>query len=268
MHVTNIHPQFSEVLQQIEREVADVEGFLSQRDIHFLALVAAHPSAKGEILEIGAYRGKSSVVLAKASALANQAKIISCDPLCCDVPANHPQAIAVRTEFDHNLARKQVQNRVEFHQTYSQELAKAWSRPIRMLWIDGDHRYLGVRQDLADFGPFLQDRAILVMHDVLNDCDGVGRVFVEDVLESAHYGQAGINGNIAWAQFHKKPSDAARFEAHKKKLAAGMRPLLPIQTHADGKELLRGWNKLKYRYLRWRAQSPTLTPEHWLKQVA
>lgn len=267
MHVKNIHPQFHDFVREIERDVADVKGFLSSRDIHFLALVAAHPCSRGEILEIGAYRGKSSVVLAKASALANQAQIISCDPLCCDVPANHPTAIAVRQEFDDNLARKNVTDRVEFHQTFSQELAKTWSRPIRMLWIDGDHRYLGVRQDLVDFRPFLQDGAILVMHDVLNDCDGVGRVFVEDVLESPHYGQAGINGNIAWAQFHKNPADAERFAAHKRKLAAGMRPLLPIQTHANGVEL-RGWSKLRYRFLRWRAQSPVLTPEHWLKQVA
>lgn len=266
MHLKRIHPQFHEFLKEIERDVADVRGYLAPRDIRFLALVAAHPRAKGEILEIGSYLGKSTVVVAKAAALAGQYKIISCDPLCCELPEPCDPVIA-RRELDDNLARKNVSARVEFHQVFSYELAKTWSRPIRMLWIDGDHRFLGVRQDLADFGPFLQDGAIVVMHDVLNDCDGVGRVFVEDILESEHYGEAGINGNIAWAQYRRNPADTARFAAHKQKLAAGMRPLIPLRMQTSGQRL-RGWTKLKFAYYRWRAQSPTMVPEHWLKQVA
>jgi predicted O-methyltransferase YrrM len=266
MIAQNIHPQFLKLVNEIERDVADVKGFLSSRDIHFLALVAAHPCSPGEILEIGAYRGKSSIVLAKASQLAGQQKVISCDPLT-DHPASHPASVAVRKEFDENLARKNVTDRVEFHQLMSHDVAKTWSRPIRMLWIDGDHRLAGVRQDLADYRPFLKDGAIVAMHDVLSTSDGVGRVFVEDVLESPHFGQAGINGNIAWAQYRKNPADTVGFATHKKMLAKGLRPLIPIQARAAGHEL-HGLRKLRFRYLRWRAQSPALRPDHWIKLVA
>jgi predicted O-methyltransferase YrrM len=266
MLIRNIHPKFYQVVEQIEREVADVEGWLSPRDIRFLAMVAAHPCAVGEVLEIGAFRGKSSIVLAKAAELARQTKIYSCDPLNCKA-ATHPESVALRKKFNDNLARKNVSERVEFHQLLSHDLAKTWNMPIRMLWLDGDHSLAAVRQDLKDFGRYLTDGAILVMHDVLSLWDGVGRVFVEDVLASPHFGQAGINGNIAWAQYRSNSADTIDFQSHKKKLATRICPLIPIQTAAAGTSI-HGWKKLRFRYLRWRALTPALAPETWIKQVA
>jgi predicted O-methyltransferase YrrM len=266
MIAQSIHPQFLKVVNEIERDVADVRGYLSSRDIHFLALVAAHPTSPGEILEIGAFRGKSSIVLAKASQLAGQQKIISCDPLIPYFETDN-DSVTNRKEIEENLARKNVRDRVEFHQLMSHDLAKTWSRPIRMLWLDGDHSLAGVRQDVTNYLLYLQDGAILAMHDVLSTSEGVGRVFVEGILESPHFGQSGINGNIAWAQFRQNPSDTVSFATHKKMLAKGLKPLIPIQTRAAGHEL-HGLRKLEFRYLRWRAQSPALTPEHWIKLVA
>ena len=104
MLVENIHLNFYNAVREIEREVADVAGWLSPRDIRFLAMVAAHPCAQGEILEIGAYRGKSSIVLAKAAQLAGQTKIYSCDPLVCDVPPTHPFYPYVETVAQRNVA--------------------------------------------------------------------------------------------------------------------------------------------------------------------
>jgi predicted O-methyltransferase YrrM len=267
MFSRNVHPNFCEVVREIERAVSDVPGWLSARDIRFLAMVAAHPCAAGEILEIGAFRGKSAIVLAKASELVGQERVYSCDPLNCHHPADHPASVVIRQEFDRNLLRNRVGERVAFHQVYSHELAKTWTRPIRMLWIDGDHSLTGVRQDLDDFSPFLTDGAIVAMHDVLTTSDGVARVFVEDVLASPHYGLAGVHGNIAWAQYRSDVADTVRFQRHKRKLAARLQPLIPIQTIAAG-GAVHGFDRLRYRYLRWRAKSRSMRPESWLKQVA
>jgi hypothetical protein len=267
MRYPPLHPSFRVTVEEIINDVADVEGWLSIRDIRFLAMVAAHPSADGEILEIGAFRGKSSIVLAKASELVGQQRIYSCDPLNCQLPPDHPTSIYERSQLDNNLIRKNVFDRVEFHQTFSHEFAKTWTLPIRMLWLDGDHHLAGVRQDLQDFMPFLADGAIVAMHDVLSTWDGVGRVFVENVLESPCFGHAGINGNIAWSQYRANPAATIRLQPQKKELADRLRPLIPIQTVAEGRSV-RGFNKLRYRYLRWRAQPPIVSPETWVKQVA
>jgi predicted O-methyltransferase YrrM len=271
MRAECIHPQFSHKLRQIEQDVADVEGLLSPRDVRFLALCAAHPRVDGEILEIGAFRGKSTIVLAKAAELAGQTRVVSCDPLItlANETLESSTSDEVYAQVQTNFRRKGVHRLVEFHHAYSHELAQQWHRPIRMLWLDGDHREAGVKQDIADFTPFLQDRAILLMHDVLNLWDGCSRAYIEYVLRSPHFGQAGVYGNIGWAQFRRDPRDAAPYQAAKERLAAGLAPLLPFQTQRDAAlEKIHGWRKLQFKFYRWRAQSHRLPPENWLRAVA
>src|SRR2546422_8145249 len=89
---------------------------------------------------------------------------------------------------------------VEVHATFSKSVARGWSRPIRFLWIDGDHTYHGAKQDLDLFAPHLVDGGIVALHDVLHRFEGPIRVFVEDVLRSDRYGPAGVCGSIVWAQ--------------------------------------------------------------------
>src|SRR5262245_20493102 len=60
-----LHPNFDHQLSQLRQEIAPIEGYLAKRDVHLLALAAAHPTSSGEVLEIGAFRGKSTVLLSK-----------------------------------------------------------------------------------------------------------------------------------------------------------------------------------------------------------
>jgi cephalosporin hydroxylase len=47
----------------------------------------------------------------------------------------------------------------------SEEAAADWSRPISLLWIDGDHEYESVRQDLRLWEPYLLPGATVALHD-------------------------------------------------------------------------------------------------------
>src|SRR5947199_255932 len=42
-------------------------------------------------------------------------------------------------DFRASLRTAGVEGSVEAHRAYSRDLAKGWDRPIRFLWIDGDH---------------------------------------------------------------------------------------------------------------------------------
>ena len=64
---------FSEVLADIHRDIQGVAGAMTDREVDFLALLAACPMASGEILEIGSYRGRSAIILARAAALSGGA---------------------------------------------------------------------------------------------------------------------------------------------------------------------------------------------------
>src|SRR4051812_47387751 len=61
---------FAESVERIVTTARAVEGYLTEREMRFLALLAACPTAPGDILEIGSYKGKSAVILAQAAQLA------------------------------------------------------------------------------------------------------------------------------------------------------------------------------------------------------
>jgi hypothetical protein len=115
---------------------------------------------------------------------------------------------------------------VKSHGAYSTEVASSWNRPIRLLWIDGDHSYEGVKKDLEGFFLHLVPLGVVAFHDALNAFPGPIRVFVEDVLRSDQFGSAGFVHSIAWVQF--PPEDGHAFRERRSSLARRASRLIPF----------------------------------------
>ena len=248
----NYRQIFDAIIQSAER----IEGWITRRELEFLVMVGACPTADGELLEIGSYLGRSTVALAKAAHLAGEAGIVAVDPQL---------QRGIRARFDANLAQAGVARLVEFHESMSWDLGESWHRPLRALWIDGCHQYKSVKRDLATFLPHLADGAIVAMHDVLNHFDGSIRVFLEDVLLSDHFAAAGICGSIGWAQYHCDQAAGQANRSAKLRLYRALSPLVPIVAF-DHKP--RGVEAIKYRLLRSRIPRGAPKPETWVKRVA
>ena len=245
---------------------ASVEGQLTDREVRFLALLAAEPTARGEILEIGSFKGKSTIILAKAMALAGQARLVAVDPMTCPAITDPKLGPAKSSwgDFQANLERAGVKNAVEFHQMYSHDLAKDWHRKIRLLWIDGDHTYAGVKADFDMFSRHLANGAIVALHDMLRGFGGPDRVFLEEILASPHFGPVGICGAIGWAQFFADPQTAEPYRLAKAKFANRLRPLIP---YASRYRNLHGVARFKFRCLRVLVPHGEPTPAAWARQV-
>jgi predicted O-methyltransferase YrrM len=257
---------FEEFADNLMKELDPVEGYLAPNEMRFLALIAACPTAEGEILEIGSFKGKSTIILAKAAAFASDAVVNAVDPMTAPSetdPDLRGQSTSL-DDFRRNLAAHGVADRVRFHQTLSHELAKTWNRPLRFLWIDGDHTYAGTRLDFDGFAPHLADKGIIAIHDVLHEFEGGARVFLESVLRSPDFGACGFCASIAWAQFHADNRDAAEFAARKDSLAPKLERLLPFLNRGE----LRGLEKKKYKLFRWMVPHGAVDPREWLKAVS
>ena len=123
------------------RKVADTTGYLSEREARFLMPLAACTPADGVILEIGSFKGRSTVALASIAKHYDRGKVIAVDPHTAP-SATDPDLQGQTTSFDDflsNVHRAGVADVVEPHRMYSRELAPNFDRPIRVLWIDGDH---------------------------------------------------------------------------------------------------------------------------------
>ncbi|MBZ0133670.1 MAG: class I SAM-dependent methyltransferase [Rhodocyclaceae bacterium] len=134
--------------------------------LHRYAQHAAQQSA-GIIVEIGAYRGGSTIALAKGVREVGRGRVTSIDP--------HLPATGIYggkfSQDDHqiylnNLQRFGVDSWVSHLCTDSHTAAGNWTSPIDLLWIDGDHSYAGVASDIIDWIPLVGDHGIVVFDDV------------------------------------------------------------------------------------------------------
>ena len=257
---------FEEFTENLLKEAETIEGYLAPREIRFLALLAAFPTAKGEILEIGSFKGKSTVILAKSAALSDRAKVHAVDPMTAPSETD-PDLRGEQSsfaDFQRNINERGAADKIEFHQTFSYELAKNWEKPLRLLWIDGDHTYRGTKLDFDNFAPYLADKAIVAIHDVLHEFDGGIRVFMEDILLSPNFGACGLCGSIAWAQFHSEESKGLQFRDEKLNLYKKLSRLIPFVVF---RKELKGLEKKKYKLLRSRVPHGAVNPQEWLKKV-
>ena len=253
--------------ENLLKEVETVEGYLSPNEMRFLALLAAYPTAVGEVLEIGSFKGKSTIILAKAAALADKnSKIHAVDPMTAP-SATDPDLRGDETsftDFQKNIEKHNVADRIEFHQTFSYKLAETWKRPLRFLWIDGDHTYKGTKLDFDGFAAHLSDGAIVAMHDVLHEFDGGIRVFMEDILLSPNFGACGFCGSIGWAQFCADENAGWQFREEKFKLYRRLSRLIPFVVF---KKELKGMEKKMYKLYRSRVPRSAIKPSKWLQMI-
>jgi hypothetical protein len=61
----------------------------------------------------------------------------------------------------------------------SHEAARAIPEKLDFVYIDGDHRYEGVKQDIADYWPLVDDGGIFGGHDFYRDWPGVIQAVTE-----------------------------------------------------------------------------------------
>lgn len=243
-----------------------VPGHLGENEARFLGLLAAATPAEGVIVEIGSFKGKSTVMLASVAAHYARGPVVAIDPH--NAPSvTDPKIEKGSSTFDEFMAsinKAQVASHVEVHRAHSHQIAKSWKRPIRLLWIDGDHTYQGVKQDFDGFSPYLCSGGVVAFHDSLNAFEGPIRVFVESVLRDDRFGASGFVHSIAWSQL-RPLSLSLSLNKQRASLEHRASRLLPFLS--NGKRV-RGLSKLAYKLARSRVPRSPISPADWAALVS
>lgn len=245
------------VLDNAWHEAQKVPGYLGEAEARFLGLLAACVPAKGTIVEIGSFKGRSTVMLAKVASHYGLGPVMAIDPHNSPILFDRqtdPEASSYR-DFLASLQAAGVSDHVQPHVAPSADVAASWTAPIRLLWIDGDHSYQGAKKDLDGFLAHIAPNGVVAYHDALNAFPGPIRVFVEDVLGSDRFGPAGFVHSVAWAQF--RPNDGHLFRESRSWLARRAARLIPLV--GNGHEL-RGLAKRRYKFHRFRVPHSPISP--------
>lgn len=148
-----------------------VESMTSDSTLSLLQRYAFHSatSNNGAIVEIGAYRGASTIALAQGlkEAKASLTKVTSIDP---HSPATGIYGGKFSHEdhkiYLHNLERFGVTHIVNHLCENSRSAIENWTSPVGLLWVDGDHSYEGVASDIELWTPFVSNGGTVIFDDV------------------------------------------------------------------------------------------------------
>ncbi len=167
-----------------------IEGWLQPIEGYTLYLLAKDGPGTGAIVEIGSFKGRSTAFLAMGSKRASRGPVTAIDHFRGS-PEHQPGTAGEVRElvesgstfptFRRNLETAGLWDQVEPVETSSQEAARSWNQPIRLLFIDGDHSYESSRTDYLSFERFVVDGGIICFHDIGN-CEGVTRFYNEGIV--------------------------------------------------------------------------------------
>jgi predicted O-methyltransferase YrrM len=182
--------------KQIMREVADVyevAGMLTHEEVDFLYRLGQVNHCQGVIVEIGSFKGKSTIALARGAAASHRAKVYAIDPHRIQPEEGYLED--TEAEFFANIKKGGVDEQVVPMIMTSEAAAKGWDKPVRLLWIDGDHRYEPSKLDFTLWEPYVVNGGIIAMHDTIRK-KGPKRVLWEKVFRSGRFQEIAIIDNI------------------------------------------------------------------------
>lgn len=162
------------------RRTMAVEGWLSEPEAQALYRLAGEV-ANGCIVEIGSYRGRSTVALsAGVEASGRDTPIFAVDPHeTFEGPLGGSFGPPDRAAFFRTMLDTRAFERVRLVNLSSEVITAGWTKPVGLLWIDGDHAEAATRRDLAVWEPHLTPDAVVCFHDVT---PGTGPTAVTDEL--------------------------------------------------------------------------------------
>ena len=142
-----------ELFKQLE-----VVPFMRAKEPEFLSHIIRKLPPNSNILEIGTFRGLSSVVMAKARP---DVEITTIDPHI-GIP-NSPMLYSNPFIVETNLKKYGVSDRVKHIPLASRDFDP--NEGYDLLFIDGDHSYGGVSLDYHKFELFVKKGGYIVFHD-------------------------------------------------------------------------------------------------------
>jgi len=158
------------------------EGMISLDEANLLYELAKDVT-ENCIVEVGSYRGRSTVALGRGSLDGSRAPVFAIDP--------HEEFRGIlggkfgpsdRGAFYKAMLDTFCYRVVRLINLSSEMVAPTWDKKISLLWVDGDHSYEGVKRDFYCWLPHLAEEALISFDDSTNPELGPHKLIHELVI--------------------------------------------------------------------------------------
>jgi hypothetical protein len=177
-----------------------VEGWLTIEQASVLFDAVARSRTGAVVVEIGSFRGRSTIAL--AAALPAGGKVIAIDP-----HAGNDRGPRERSGFGRharadcvamaaNLARAGVAATVDHRDMTSADAAGVVGEPVDVLFVDGAHDIGAARHDLVAWGAKVRPGGVMLVHDAFSAL-GVTAAIAVELVAGRRWRYCGRVGSLA-----------------------------------------------------------------------
>lgn len=173
--------------EELIAKLSGVDGYFSDDEawaLYQTALRCARSTENPRIVEIGSYKGRSTIASASALAETGRGTVVAIDPHAPTGKASYTLEHGTLDTYDDflaNISWRSLNAYVISIRTTSAEARHVYDgQPIDLLFIDGSHDYEDVLADIDMWTPLLAGEAIVAFNDPY--AAGVNRALRERLL--------------------------------------------------------------------------------------
>jgi predicted O-methyltransferase YrrM len=184
----------------LDQALDGVEGWFSADQVARVAARAGALPATGRIVEIGSFRGRSTIAIALSAP--EGAEVVAIDPHAGndrgpqEIEGFEGEAAVDAKAFVANLERAGVRDRVTYVRKFSHDAGDDVQGAIDLLHIDGAHRYRPASEDIGSWGARVVDGGTLLIHDAFSSV-GVTLAIATQLMLSGRWRYAGRSRSLA-----------------------------------------------------------------------
>ncbi len=193
--------------ETVRDRIANVEGWLTEAQAQALFDAAADVRPGGRIVEIGSFRGRSTIVLATAAD--DGVEVVAIDPHAGndrgpqELDGFEAAAADDHEVFTRNIAEAGVAERVRHVRAFSNEAHGDVDGQVELLWVDGAHRFKPALEDLRHWGDRVVPGGRMLVHDSWSSV-GVTMALLRHLAVNRRWRYDGRVGSLA--RYTKVPS--------------------------------------------------------------
>ncbi len=173
-------------IEAARQRTRDVEGWLTDREGEALFRLARDYGRLGAVVEIGSWKGRSTIWLACGQRAGAGGKVVAIDPHTGSTEHQTAEGVWTFDEFQRNVSAAGVADLVEPLVMTSREAARTLNQPVGLIFIDGAHDYEAVRADFEAWFPKVVDGGVMAFNDA-DSWPGVFRLVRERVVRSRRF---------------------------------------------------------------------------------
>ena len=177
-----------------------VEGWFSPEQVERVSAAAAAAPPGGRIVEIGSFRGRSMIAIARSAP--DGVEIVAIDPHAGndrgpqEIEGFEEEAAEDNVVFLRNLEKAGVAERVRHVRKFSHDAHGDVDGEIDVLHIDGAHRFGPAREDILAWGNRVVEGGSMLIHDSFSSV-GVTAAILSSLTPSGHWRYVGRSRSLA-----------------------------------------------------------------------